>query len=102
MSSSKAQATKSKNARTLWITGVLTFLVLGAACAFIAYDNRMISPNDTPAELAAHTRELKVVMLSSFLGGGLLGGVFGAGMLYVVRRGNADNEPIDPEAEVIE
>jgi hypothetical protein len=102
MSSSKEQATKSKSAVTLWITGVLTFLLLGAACAFIAYDNRMISPNDTPAELAAHTKELKVVMLSSFLGGGLLGGVFGAGMLYVVRRGNAATEPTEHEDEAVE
>jgi uncharacterized membrane protein YfcA len=100
MSSSSAQATKSKSAVQLWITGVLTFLLFGAVCAYIAYDNRMISPNDTPAELAEHTRELKVVMISSFLGGGLLGGVFGAGMLYVVRRGNADNEPLEHEDEV--
>jgi hypothetical protein len=83
----------------LWIVGVLSFLVFGAICAYIAYDNRMITPNDTPEELAEHTRELKVVMLSSFLGGGLLGGVFGAGMLYVVRRGNSANDPIEHEDE---
>jgi hypothetical protein len=100
MSSSKAQAPKSKNAALLWTTGLASFLLFGAICAYIAYDNRMITPNDTPAELIEHTRELKVVMLSSFIGGGLLGGLFGAGMLYVVRRGNADNEPIEHEDEL--
>jgi hypothetical protein len=99
MSSPKAQASKNKNTVHLWTVGVLSFLVFGAICAYIAYDNRMITPNDTPEELVEHTMELKVVMLSSFLGGGLLGGVFGAGMLYVVRRGNADNEPIEHEDE---
>ena len=38
------------------------FIVFGALCAFIAYDNRLVSPSDTPAEFAQHTEELKIVL----------------------------------------
>jgi uncharacterized membrane protein YfcA len=100
MSSIKSKDSRRKNLILLWIVGVFSFLLCGAICAFIAYDNKMITPNDTPAELAEHTRELKVVLISSFIGGGFLGGIFGAGGFWVVRRGNSDNEPIDHEDEV--
>jgi hypothetical protein len=98
--SSPGSVSKNKSSLPVWVVGIVSYLICGGICAFIAYDNKMISPNDTPAEFAAHTRELKIVLVSSFIGGGLLGGLSGACGFWILRRGNADNERIDHEDEI--
>lgn len=70
----------------LILTALGSFLVMGAACAYIAYDNRMVSPRDTPAEFAQHTRELNIVMTESFIGGGILGAAFGVAAFWVLAK----------------
>ncbi len=78
----------AKGPLRFWITGVLSFLLFGAICGYIAYDNRLISPNDTKEELIQHTEELKIVLTESVLGGGLLGAVFSVAALFLLPRPN--------------
>jgi hypothetical protein len=74
----------AKRKSLLWILGtaLVCFLGFGAACAFIAYDNRTLAPTDTPEEHKAHLHELKVVLTESFIGGGLLGAATGVLALF--------------------
>ena len=100
VSNLKAHPDNAIKPKWIYVTGVASYFLFGAICAFIAFDNNLISPTDTPAERAAHTHELKVVLTSSFLGGGLLGAVFGIGGLWVLRKGSSSNRPADHEDSI--
>ena len=97
--SAKSEIRSSKQRAFLWIfgTAVVCFLGFGAACAFIAYDNRTLSPADSPEEHKAHLHELNIVLMESFIGGGLLGSGTGVLTLFCLGKvklsGKAEGQP---------